>query len=190
MHSTTVYLRDEGTERDVKRVTRAGSFTLQQLHDECDVTTVMECDDRGVPLPRGVTLSNPSDILRTGRHYICRKGPKPLSCVTFNSHVTVQEFALTPDPRAASSSVRMSDVLSTGDEAPTTDPLHAPIHYTTSQGTPGTTTLAEARDLAGRQFPRLLADTRLAADRAERVLDEHERLQPGDAPQTAVMQSR
>jgi hypothetical protein len=125
---TVVVLRDSDTS-EMCVVRRSGSLLLQHLQDELCVSTLLECDERGNALPRGVTLSRPSEVLRSGRTYIAARdhrervqmqqqaalqrrhlgqsfAPSPgvviKPTVTFNNAVEVTEYVL-PSPAQSGS---------------------------------------------------------------------------------------
>ena len=124
MNDTYLYIRDAQT-AELCAVRKSGSITLQHLQEELGVSTVLECDRSGNAVSRAVTLAAPSEVLHSGRTYIVTrehrnrvtdtaaahssanaimpKNPSAVSttyvkpAVTFNSNVTIREFAL-PSP--------------------------------------------------------------------------------------------
>ena len=121
-----VYLRDSETQ-SVLRYERPGSITLRQLQSELtDVSAVVDSDDRGAAVSRGMVLVNPSDVLCDGRTYVVRRDRRFVafaaaaksSCVapgtagvgvTFTSTVTETLYAMHAGGRDSTGGDRLSD---------------------------------------------------------------------------------
>lgn len=96
-----VFLRDEGEGKPFVPFYHSSSITLREVQEEFHISSVLECDSSGHVLPRAVAFESPSDVLRSGRHYIARRDwqqqqqeEEGSSCVTFRSKILVKEYQL------------------------------------------------------------------------------------------------
>lgn len=69
------------------------SITLREVQEEFHISSVLECDQGGNVLPRAVAFDSPSDVLRSGRHYIAKRDVRQDERgVTFKSKIVVKEY--------------------------------------------------------------------------------------------------
>lgn len=78
------------------------SITLREIQETFHVSSVLECDQGGYVHPRAVAFDSPSDVLRSGRHYVARKDSRMAdqqggNRVTFKSKILVKEYDLEAD---------------------------------------------------------------------------------------------
>lgn len=91
-----VFLREEG-EGPFVPFYHNRSITLREVQEEFHISSVLECDPGGTVLPRAVAFESPSDVLRSGRHYIARRDwqqEEGVNRVTFRSKILVKEYDL------------------------------------------------------------------------------------------------
>eukprot|EP00796_Vickermania_ingenoplastis_P011477 gene11477-7945_t len=91
-----VFLRDEG-EGPFVPFYHPNSITLREVQEEFHISSVLECDQGGNVHPRAVAFDSPSDVLRSGRHYIAKRDLRPddgANSVTFRSKIMVKEYDL------------------------------------------------------------------------------------------------
>lgn len=82
----------------------SSSITLREVQEQFHVSSVLECDQGGNVHPRAVAFESPSDVLRSGCHYIARrdvKNEEGLNRVTFRSRIMVKEYDLEQHSPAA-----------------------------------------------------------------------------------------
>jgi hypothetical protein len=176
---TVLRLRDSKT-GELCAVRKSGSINLADLQQELMVSTVVECDYAGRPLPRAVTLTAPDEVLRSGRTYIATRHIKSVAAaaadksqqgqqislkpiVTFHSNVIVREYTLPPSspgtPSAASSvanhAIRgMTAATSTAASSSATSRLSTPGQHLTFASVVLDATPRPSMPLASRRRPR------------------------------------
>ncbi|EPY25028.1 hypothetical protein STCU_06879 [Strigomonas culicis] len=103
-NETIVFLRtNEVSKPDLFFVPNSHSITLKDLVEEYNISSVIECDTNGAVQPRAVAFDSPSDVLRSGHHYIARRDARVDnggSRVTFKGKILVQEFDLPTPPQS------------------------------------------------------------------------------------------
>ncbi|CAD2219174.1 hypothetical protein ADEAN_000666700 [Angomonas deanei] len=95
-----IFIREEG-DPNFFPIRHGCSVTLQELAEEYNISSVLECDSDGRVPPRAVAYDSPSDVLHIGKHYVARRDANAESSrVTFRGKILVQEYEL-PTPECS-----------------------------------------------------------------------------------------